>query len=61
MACNEESGGEGSSRNCANCLQQASLDRMRHRGAQLRPTSRGATLTAMRVATRGGRMTKRSC
>eukprot|EP00955_Chlamydomonas_euryale_P077675 362997-Chlamydomonas_euryale.AAC.7 len=45
----------------ANCLQRASPDHMRHRGAQLHPTSQAATSTGISVAIRGGRITKRSC
>eukprot|EP00955_Chlamydomonas_euryale_P011877 127582-Chlamydomonas_euryale.AAC.1 len=60
MACNEESNGSGSSRKRK--LPATGFARpYAARAAQLRPTSRAATLTAMSVAIRGGRMTKRPC
>eukprot|EP00955_Chlamydomonas_euryale_P040740 351801-Chlamydomonas_euryale.AAC.3 len=59
MACNEESDGEGSSRK--HKLPATGFSRpYAARGAQLRPTSRAATSTAISVAIRDRRMTKRS-
>eukprot|EP00955_Chlamydomonas_euryale_P084397 363960-Chlamydomonas_euryale.AAC.4 len=60
MACFEESDREGSSRKRK--LPATGFARpYAARGAQLRPMSRAATLTAINVAIRGGRMTERLC